>query len=255
VRLFPLMRPLARATRPNKRTTNIAARPEDPEGDLGGVAAKTLWDRLAEEMRAARQAAGIRPTDWGNTPDVPWTRSHLSNLEHGRGKPTAEVAALYDEKCPRAGKPTFFRSMQAAAAAADEREKGPAVRRDEDHSATRDAAIAVEVRPAKLRAARRWGALFVAAALGLALAVTLVMWNREDSSPASGQRTVCARDLILRDAPGPTRGGDPRLYRGETIEIDRFAEGPEGPHMYAHGTSQGREARGEGWVTEKYLCR
>lgn len=229
--------------------------PDNPDGKPAGVPAKTLWARLAEEMRAARQAAGIRPTDWGDTSDVPWTRSHLSNLEHGRGKPTAEVAALYDEKCPRAGKPTFFRSLQAAAAAADEREKGSTVRRAEDQRATSDAAIATDVRPSKPRVPRRWGAVLVAAALGLALAVTLVLWIGEDSSPPTGQRTVCARDLILRDSPGQAMGGEPELLRGETIEIDRFEEGPEGPYMYAHGTSRGREARGEGWVTEKYLCR
>lgn len=84
-----------------------------------------LWERLAGEMRSAREDAGIRPSDWGDTPDVPWTRSHLSNLEHGRGRPTPEIAALYDERCPHPSGPLFFADLQTAATRAEERAKGP----------------------------------------------------------------------------------------------------------------------------------
>jgi len=96
---------------------------ENPHRGVGDERAEEsapeLWERLADEMRSAREEAGIRPSDRGDTPDVPWTRSHLSNLEHGRGRPTLEIAALYDERCPHPSGPLFFADLQTAATRAE----------------------------------------------------------------------------------------------------------------------------------------
>jgi hypothetical protein len=246
-------------------------------------------------MREAREAAGVRPSDWGSTPDVPWTRSHLSNLEHGRGKPTPEVAELYDRHFAREDAPAYFRRLQAAAAEAEAGERdggrrhgGLAWRRrrgglsagtahgqpdapapNDDREVTATAAAPDNARGAAAAAAaplaqgRRHARLPVvtlvaAAIVGAALGAGATLWlTKEDDAggPATGLREVCAEDLVLRASPGKMKGGEPSLVRGDVLYVDRYAPGPGGPDAYAHGTSRGGETREAGWVLERWLCR
>ncbi len=222
-------------------------------GESAGESADQLWERLAGELRSAREAAGIRPSDWGDTPDVPWTRSHLSNLEHGRGKPTPEIAALYDKRCPHASGSGFFTELQASAARAEERAKGPRRRLRRTLRAPAEPAEPVEGRT---RPRSRWwfGAAALAGALGALAAALVLVGEKGGDDPPTGTRTVCAQDLILRGTPGEAAGGEPELVKGETFDVERHAEGSEGAYTYAGGVAHGRVARGEGWVMTRYLC-
>lgn len=213
--------------------------------------AEALWARLAAEMRATRQEAGVRPTDWGGTSDVPWTRSHLSNLEHGRGRVTPEIAALYDARFPRPGAPGYFAGLQDAAATATVREADGDLPRGE-------AVAAAMTAPAIPRPAPRRARRFVVPGLALAaFAVLLVvgvllLTGRGEAGPPTGARRVCARDLLVRPGPMPVGSeSGPHLAQGQRFVVDRYARGAESPHEYAHGHAA--RVR-DGWVLSRFLC-
>lgn len=71
-------------------------------------------------------------------------------------------------------------------------------------------------------------------------------------SPPLGRREVCAQDLTVRRQPS-AGGVSGTLYRGETVEVDRYEAGPDGPYTYAHGLAKGRAVSGAGWVVSKFL--
>ena len=64
---------------------------EEPPSD--SVAAKEKWAQLSREMRAARERSGATVREM----DLPYSASHISNIERGRAKPRRELAAAYDE--------------------------------------------------------------------------------------------------------------------------------------------------------------
>jgi hypothetical protein len=221
-----------------------------PVDEQDGESAAELWERLAREMSSAREAAGIRPSDWGDTPDVPWTRSHLSNLEHGRGRPTPEIAALYDERCPHPSGPGRFAELQAAAAQAEQRARAP--RR---HRLSGVRARFEPAGPSRPSSGWRVRGGVLAAVLALTLMAAWVLFGgKDENAPSTGPRTVCARDVIVRHEPAKAVGDEHQLRFGEAFEVERYAQGPNGPYDYAGGVARGRDARGRGWVAAKYLC-
>jgi len=207
--------------------------------------------QLRSELTVRRSPAGDRGARHGN--ETP----RAFQAQAGEAPESDEAFARHasSSRSPLAGaagpneQPT---DGAAPAAAADEREQG-LTPRGQDQRPTGQAATVTARRP-RTRRVDRWRRVLPAAVIGLGLALALALGKDGSGSPPTGRRTVCAKDLYLRDSPGPRRGGEPELERGETIEVDRYVKGPEGPHMYAHGTAQGRDAQGEGWVGEKYLC-
>jgi hypothetical protein len=103
---------------------------EPHEQEIGGVNGEQgegkarsdeLWRRLAQEMRGARLGAGIRLVDWAKK--TGWHHSHLSNVEHGRTKPSEELAGAYDDAFSPPENPVRLQRLRADAMAADERSR------------------------------------------------------------------------------------------------------------------------------------
>src|SRR5437016_2400194 len=70
---------------------------------------------------AARLGAGIRLVDWAKK--TGWHHSHLSNVEHGRTKPSEELAGAYDDAFSPPENPVRLQRLRADAMAADERSR------------------------------------------------------------------------------------------------------------------------------------
>jgi hypothetical protein len=158
----------------------------------------TLWQRLADEMRAARQRAGVRPGAWADDPEVLWTRSRISNLEHGRGRPPEEFVELYDRRFPNPEGPRFLRRLRAQA-------ERVSIQSDVPKASPRTSAAPA---PPRTRRPPRAiiAAVTTAAALACAVVAVLMVLGHHDRrraavSPPLGRRTVCARDLRVRSAP------------------------------------------------------
>ena len=232
--------------------------PSDESGRRADTASSTgnsdrLWQRLADEMRAARQRAGVRPGAWADDPEVLWTRSHISNLEHGRGRPPEELVELYDRRFPNPQDPLFLQRLRAQAERVSAQSDVP------------EASLQTPAAPAPPRARRRplapIAAVTAAAALACVVAIVLLAFGGNDSRhaavpPVLGSRTVCARDLRVRSAPqADLDEAEPQLTRGDGFVVDRYVKGDAGPHEWAHGTSDASGHTLSGWVLASWLCR
>jgi len=92
---------------------------EQPEN----ASAKQLWERLTAEMKAARERSGWQLQPWARERGLNYARSHLSNLEHGRGRPPRELVQAYDEDfSPRTDK-THLQRLRDVAEEAEQREQ------------------------------------------------------------------------------------------------------------------------------------
>ena len=164
----------------------------------GKARSDELWRRLAQEMRAARLGAGIRLVDWAKK--TGWHHSHLSNVEHGRTKPSEELARAYDDAFSPPENPVRLQRLRADATTADERSR-PETAPSPRVAAPRASAMAGDEDLKQVAGSpgvwRRWrvGAAVVAALLAVLVAglLTFGLTNGFGRSSEDPHRKVSSR--------------------------------------------------------------
>ena len=173
----------------------------DDLGD-GTPPAVRLWAALAAELRAARERAGVGLVAWAKK--AGWHHSHLSNVEHGRTKASAEIAKAYDDAFSPPHDPTRLQRLRLDAVAADERAR--AAPRKVEAGGTEALGLSRSTRPRALTGRQRLGAVLLAVALA---AVASVFVARKLVSRPGSHRSITATATCLGEASpdAPLPGG------------------------------------------------